>query len=101
MDLPLKIGVAVYHFKFAKARMYQIEYQFINNYIDRLDFHSTDSHGLNTKNFFSCIFRRYPGHWKDHQTGNEQGIYIYIYNQKVRNRAQHDMIMLGRLNETI
>ncbi len=36
MDLPLQIGVAVYHL--AKLRMLQFYYQFIDKYIDRSDF---------------------------------------------------------------
>ena len=36
MDLPLQIGVAVYHL--AKLRMLQFYYNFIDKYIDRSDF---------------------------------------------------------------
>ena len=36
MDLPLQIGVAVYHL--AKLRMLQFYYNFIDKYIDRTDF---------------------------------------------------------------
>ena len=36
MDLPLQIGVAVYHL--AKLRMLQFYYDFIDKYIDRSDF---------------------------------------------------------------
>jgi hypothetical protein len=36
MDLPLQIGVAVYHF--AKLRMLELYYDFIDKYIDRSDF---------------------------------------------------------------
>jgi hypothetical protein len=36
MDLPLQIGVAVYHL--AKSRMLQFYYDFIDKYIDRSDF---------------------------------------------------------------
>ena len=46
MDLPLQIGVAVYHL--AKLRMLQFYYNFIDKYIDRSDFEllemDTDSH---------------------------------------------------------
>ena len=36
MDLPLQIGVAVYHL--AKLRMLQFYYNFFDKYIDRSDF---------------------------------------------------------------
>ncbi len=36
MDLPLQIGVAVYHL--AKLRMLDFYYKFIDKYIDRSDF---------------------------------------------------------------
>ena len=36
MDLPLQIGVAVYHL--AKLRMLDFYYNFIDKYIDRSDF---------------------------------------------------------------
>jgi hypothetical protein len=40
MDLPLQIGVAVYHL--AKFRMLQFYYDFIDKYIDRSDFELTE-----------------------------------------------------------
>jgi hypothetical protein len=40
MDLPLQIGVAVYHL--AKLRMLQFYYDFIDKYIDRSDFELTE-----------------------------------------------------------
>jgi hypothetical protein len=40
MDLPLQIGVAVYHL--AKLRMLQFYYNFIDKYIDRSDFQLTE-----------------------------------------------------------
>ena len=36
MDLPLQIGVAVYHL--AKLRMLEFFYDFIDKFIDRLDY---------------------------------------------------------------
>jgi hypothetical protein len=36
MELPLQIGVAVYHL--AKLRMVELYYNFIDKYIDRSDF---------------------------------------------------------------
>ncbi len=36
MDLPLQIGVAVYHL--AQLRMLDFHYNFIDKYIDRSDF---------------------------------------------------------------
>ena len=48
MDLPLQIGVAVYHL--AKLRMLDFYYNFIDKYIDRSDFElleiDTDSNYL-------------------------------------------------------
>ncbi len=48
MDLPLQIGVAVYHL--ARLRMLQFYYKFIDKYIDRSDFEllemDTDSNYL-------------------------------------------------------
>jgi hypothetical protein len=56
MDLPLQIGVAVYHL--AKLRMLQFYYNFIDTYIDRSDFEllemDTDSNYDNTLRYHLC-----------------------------------------------
>jgi hypothetical protein len=51
MDLPLQIGVAVYHL--AKLRMLNFYYNFIDKYIDRSDFALTEM-GMDTdSNYFA------------------------------------------------
>ena len=51
MDLPMQIGVAVYHL--AKLRMLDFYYNFIDKYIDRSDFSLTE---MDTDSNYFCIF---------------------------------------------
>jgi hypothetical protein len=52
-DLPLQIGVAVYHL--AKLRMLDFYYNFIDKYIDRSDFALTE---MDTDSNYFAFFSR-------------------------------------------